>query len=199
MILALSPLPVAFLLTWWDELTLAKQVYYGIGLLACIVALLLAVLAFLGLEHHDAVDALDASDAGGGSGIFSVKPLTGFFLAFGWAGGAALDFGASQPVALLAAAGAGGALMALIVLMFRGIQRMRSDGTMRIDTAVGAVGTVYVTLPPAKAAGGQITVTINGRSETMPALSRADRPVPAGEKVRVIEVVDARTLLVEPI
>lgn len=73
---------------WWNELTLAKQLFYGIGLLAGLVSLGPAVLAFLGMEHHDAADALDATSLDhSGAGIFSVKPLTGFFLGFGWRAG----------------------------------------------------------------------------------------------------------------
>jgi membrane protein implicated in regulation of membrane protease activity len=194
-----SFLAVAFVFTWWGELALAKQVFYGIGLVACLIALVLAVLAFVGMEHHDAAGALSGDIDHGGGGIFSIKPLTGFFLGFGWAGGTALEIGWSVPVAFVCAFAAGAVMLGVIVALFRGINRMRSDGTMQIASAVGAVGTVYITLPAAKAAGGQITITINGRLETLPALNTAAQALPAGEKVRVVALVDARTLLVEPI
>ena len=190
---------------WWTELTLAKQFFYGIGLVAGIVCVVLMILSLLGMDHDDAVDALGAADAAGahdgdsGGGIFSVKPLTGFFLGFGWAGGLALDAGFSFLVAIACALGAGGAIMAVIVLMFRAIFAMRSDGTARIDDTVGAVGTVYLTLPAAKAAGGQVIVNFRGRQETYAALSAAEKAIPSGDKVKVVAVVDSRTLLVEPL
>lgn len=183
---------------WWDELNLARQVFYGIGIIAGLMALILAVLAIVGLEHHDAVDALGSADVGhGGGGIFSIKPLTGFFLGFGWAGGLALDGGWGMFAALVVAILSGGALMAVIVAMFRAIHGMRSDGTMRIEDALHAVGTVYVTLPPAKASGGQVVVSFHGRQETFSALNVADRAIPSGERVKVIQIVDSRTVLVE--
>ena len=74
--------------------------------------------------------------------------------------------------------------MAVIVLMFRTILAMRSDGTVRIADTVGAVGTVYISLPPAKAAGGQVVVNFKGRQETYAALSTAERPLPSGDKVK---------------
>lgn len=190
---------------WWTELTLAKQFFYGIGLVAGLVSLVLMVLSMIGMDHDDAVDAIGAADASGahdgdsGGGIFSVKPLTGFFLGFGWGGGLALDAGWSFYAALASALGAGGAIMAVIVLMFRAILAMRSDGTARIDDTVGAVGTVYLTVPAAKASGGQVVVNFRGRQETYAALCAADRPIPSGDKVKVLSVVDARTLLVEPL
>lgn len=184
---------------WWDTLPFAKQLFYTIGLLAGFVALILAVLSVIGLEHHDASDA-DVLDVDhGGGGIFSIKPLTGFFLAFGWAGGLALDNGLSFPAALGVALLAGALGMLLIVAMIRAIYSMRSDGTVRVNDAVGAVGTVYVTVPPRRRSGGQVTVSFAGRQETLGALSTADRLVPSGEKVKVVAVVDSHTVLVEPL
>jgi hypothetical protein len=194
------PLPLALVqvvLDWWGALSLAKSIFYGIGITAGFVALLLALLSFIGLEQHDAVDALD-SEIGGG-GIFSIKPLTGFFLGFGWTGGLAMDAGLSGFVALACGVGAGGAVMAVIVGMFRAILGMRSDGTARIEDAVGAVGTVYVTVPPAHAAGGQVTVSFKGRQETYAALQAGAAPLAGGDKVRVCQLVDSRTVLVEPL
>ncbi len=182
---------------WWNDLTLAKQLFYGIGLLAGLISLLLAVLAIIGMEHHDAVDAIGGADVGGGGGIFSVKPLTGFFLGFGWAGGIAMDNGLSLLPALGVACFAGGGLMAIVVLMIRAIYSLRSDGTVQVQKAVGAVGTVYITVPANKAAGGQVVVNFSGRQETFAALCGAGQPIASGEKVRVVSLVDNRTVLVE--
>lgn len=198
------PLPLALVqvvLDWWNALSLAKSIFYGIGIAAGGMALLLAILAFIGLEHQDAldgVDALDASDAGGG-GIFSIKPLTGFFLGFGWTGGLAMDAGFSGFVALAFGTVAGGVIMAVIIAMFRTIMGMKSDGTARIADAVDAVGTVYVTVPAAMGSGGQVTVNFKGRQETYAALQTGTKPIAGGDKVRVLEIVDTRTVLVEPL
>lgn len=184
---------------WWDELTLAKQLFYGIGLIAGAVAVVLMILSVLGMEHDDVVDAMAAGDAhhGTGGGIFSVKPLTGFFLGFGWIGGLSMSHGASLLVALLLAFAAGGAMMALLVFMFRAILVMRSDGTAQIADTIGAVGTVYITLPPKRGAGGQVTVNFKGRQETYAALQAGEGAIPSGEKVKVVATIDTRTVLVE--
>jgi len=84
---------------WWNALTLAKQLFFGIGLLASLVALVIAVLSMIGMEHHDGLDVARGVDHGGG-GVFSIKPLTGFFLGFGWAGGLALDGGLTLAAAI---------------------------------------------------------------------------------------------------
>lgn len=190
---------IDFALNWWDSLNLAKQIYYGIGLLSGLLALILAVLSFVGIEGHDAFDAVDDFGHDGGGGIFSVKPLTGFFLGFGWVGGIALDAGLTFPMATLAALAAGAALMSVIIVMVRFMMSLRTDGTMRINDAVGVVGTVYITLPPDRADGGQITLTLGGRRETLAAFQTGDQPLPSGARVRVVEIIDARSVLVEPI
>lgn len=183
---------------WWNGLALAQQLFYGLGLLAGLMALVLAVLAFAGMEHHDVLDAAGVDDVDhGGGGIFSVKPLTGFFLGFGWAGGIALDNGFSLGAALAIAFGAGALLMAVIVLMIRAILSLRSDGTVKTEQALGAVGTVYVTVPGNKGAGGQVVVNFSGRQETLSALNAAAQPIASGEKIKVVGLVDGRTVLVE--
>ena len=188
---------LAFLdsIVWWSQLTNAQQLFYGIGILAGIATVIMAVLGLIGLDHHD----VDAIDHGDGSSLFSTKPITGFFLGFGWAGGIALEAGASLFVATLIAVVVGAVLMLGLAWAIRAIYSMRSDGTRRIEDAVGAIGTVYVTLPPTRATGGQITVTVSGRLETVAALNGAARAIPSGEKVKVISVVDPSTVLVEPL
>lgn len=201
MVLTVTPMTIAFIdqiTGWWESLNQAKQVFYGIGIVAGVISLVLAVLAFLGMEHTDSVDAVDVAGVDhGGGGIFSIKPLTGFFLGFGWGGGIALDAGLSLGVALIVAVGSGGAIMAIIVAMFRAIYAMRSDGTVQIKQALGAVGTVYVTVPARKAGGGQVVVNFSGRQETLAALSGAEQPIASGEKVKIVSIIDGRTVLVE--
>ena len=190
---------LASLLESWGGLTTAAQVYFSIGLLAGAVSLILGVMSAVGLEHHDVVDLPDTLgwDAGGG-GIVSVKPLTGFLLGFGWAGGIASSAGLGLVASVAVALGTGAAVMGLVVALLRLLLGMRSDGTVRIADAVDAPGTVYVGLPPSRQAGGQVTVHFRGRQETYQALNASDRAIPSGERVRVVQVLDGQTVLVEP-
>jgi hypothetical protein len=187
--------------TWWARLTSAQQFFYGIGIAAGVVTLVLALMTMVGLGHHDAdFSSHDGgSDHADGSSLLSIKPMTGFFLGFGWGGGIALDHGFSLTAATLIALGSGVVLMFALASAIRAIYSLRTDGTRQINNAIGAIGTVYVTLPPSRAAGGQINVTVSGRLETLPALNAALRAVPSGEKVKVVGVIDTNTVLVEPL
>ncbi len=180
---------------WWNELTLAKQMFYGIGIFAGMISVLLTALSMFGSDHHDGMDS-------GGMhhdslGVFSVKPMTAFFLAFGWTGGMALDHGLSLFAAIGVATAAGSVLMGAVYAMFRVMLSLKSDGTMKVADALGAVGTVYVTVPANKGAGGQVVVTFSGRQETLTALTGSASPIASGEKVKVVQIVDGRTVFVE--
>ena len=183
--------------TWWAKLTNAQQFFYGIGIVAGVGTIIMGLLALIGLEHHDA--DIPHGDHLDGSSLLSTKPMTGFFLGFGWGGGIALDVGLSLTVATLIAFGSGVVLMLVIAWLIRTIYSMRSDGTRQINNAIGAIGTVYITLPASRASGGQINVTVGGRLETLSALNAGLRAVPSGEKVKVVGVVDTNTVIVEPL
>jgi membrane protein implicated in regulation of membrane protease activity len=183
--------------TWWARLSTAQQFFYGLGVVAGCVTLVMALLALIGLEHHDT--DIGATDHFDGSSLLSVKPVTGFFLGFGWGGGIALDLGLSLLVATVIAFVCGSIVMVAIAWLIRAIYSMRSDGTRQINNAIGAVGTVYVTLPASRLSGGQINVTVGGRLETLSALNAGLRAVPSGEKVKVVGVIDTNTVLVEPL
>ena len=195
-----SPLALFESFTWWARLTTAQQFFYGVGIIAGILTLFMAVLALFGLGDHDAdIGSAAAGDHMEGSSLFSTKPITGFFLGFGWSGGIALESGATLGKATAIAFASGTALMLALAWVIRTMYSLRNDGTRQINDAIGAIGTVYVTLPPGRAAGGQINVTVSGRLETLAALNAALRAVPSGEKVKVVGVVDTNTVLVEPL
>lgn len=194
-----SPIALLESFTWWAGLTGAQQLFYGIGILAGVATLVMAVLLLIGLDHHDAPDGHVDASHGDGTSLFSTKPLTGFFLGFGWSGGIALDLGASVPVATAVGVGVGTVFMLTLAWLLKVIYSMRSDGTRQITNAVGAIATVYVSLPPSRATGGQVQVTVSGRLETVGALSVSSRAIPSGEKVKVISIVDTNTVLVEPL
>src|SRR5829696_278887 len=50
----LTPLALFETFTWWAKLTNAQQFFYGIGIVAGIVTIIMGLFALIGLEHHDA-------------------------------------------------------------------------------------------------------------------------------------------------
>lgn len=184
----------SFLSGWWGELSFAKQIFYGIAIFAAFLVIVMAVVSMFGVGDDVEVDA-DAGDSGGG--MFSIKPIIGFLFAFGWAGGAALSSGLTILVASVIALAAGLIVMFAIAAVLRASQRLKVDGSLKKEDAIGKIATVYVTIPPAKQSGGQVIVPLDGRTITLAALQKGAEPVPADAKVRVLELIDPNTVLIE--
>jgi len=187
---------------WWDALNLERQIFYGIGILALFglgVQVLLSL--FGGVEDHHDFAGGDGhlADHSSGLGLFSVRGITAFFLGFGWTGAMMLKAGHS----LLAAIGAGflvgGLFMVGIFLLLRSLLKFQSSGTLRYTNAIGQIATAYTTIPGDSKAGGQVEVMVQGRLITAEALHKNPSDIKPGTKVKVIEVLGATTLIVEPL
>lgn len=182
--------------SWWAEFDLTVQIFYGIALLAGLIIAILAIMSVIGLDHDHLDSVGDAGDATDGTSLLSLKPILGFLLGFGWAGGAArsndYSLAASCGIALVA----GAIAMACIFLLIRSTSRMRSDGTLKMANAVGQIGTVYINVPGASVAGGQITVNVGDRMVVLQAIHSGPATLPSGTKVKVLELIGSDTVRV---
>lgn len=189
---------------WWTGLGSERQIFYGIALFATLLLLVQLVLLFFGAEVDADVDA-DLGGAGdvghgdAGGSVFSVRSLSAFLAGFGWAGVAALQAGWSVGAATLAALAVGGLFMGGILALMRALMGLRDSGTLDYHNAIGQVGTVYLAVPAAMAGPGRIEVHVQGRLAVVEAFTRAPRPLAARERVRVTDVLDQTTLVVEPL
>ena len=137
-------------------------------------------------------------DATGDAEGFSLRAITGFFLGFGWVGFACSTSGYGAPVSSGAALVTGLVMMFGIKLALKSMKSLRSDGTVKYGDAIGSVATVYTTIQPAGAPGGQVTANFNNRQETLAAIQRGAEAIPAGTRVKII-ATDASTMVVEKI
>lgn len=183
--------------TWWNALNLELRIFYAIGILAIFVLLIQLVLSLFGGMD----DGYDVSDGDHGSGLsfFSIRGVTAFFVGFGWAGVIAIKAGLGLLPAIGIGAGVGAALMLGIFLLMTSMLRLQSNGTLNYANAIGQIATVYVTVPAAQKAGGQVELLLQGRLTMADALSRGSEPIRPGTKVTVIEKIGHSTLIVEPL
>ena len=171
----------------------------GAALLASAVLIGQLVMNLLGAGVID--DLPDAGDGshGSGSGIFSVRTIAAFFAGLGWIGVIFLRQGGSSMLAAAAGTITGLALMAGTIYVMRSFAKMQDSGTLNYANAVGAVGKVYVTIPPARGPGGQIEVIFQSRTVFAEACTDATERIKPGARVRVLGVDDANSFLVEPL
>jgi hypothetical protein len=202
---AILPATLAFIsdiVEWWSALDGAAQIFTGIGLAAGAVTIVLLVLTGFGIDHGGGeMDISGAADTDGGNigdgSLISVRGVTAFLLGFGGGGSVVYQATGSIVPACVAGAIIGSVFLYLIYFIGKKLMRLQSDGTVRYDAAIGATGTVYLTIPPNRAAGGQAQVTFSHRFETLNVVSDAATPLPAGTPVRVKQCLAPDLFLVE--
>lgn len=185
---------------WWDTLSLALKIFYGIGIATSVMMLIQVVLLVFGMDGHaDAPDSFDLdADHSGGGGVLSVRTVTAFFVGFGWTGVAAIESGMQLIPSILLATLVGGGFMLGIFFLMRALYGLRYSGTLDYRNAVGTIGTVYLRVPAAMAAPGQVEVPVQGRVMVAQAFTKSTTDLPNRSRVKVVDLVDQNTLLVEP-
>ncbi|MEO3776861.1 hypothetical protein ABGB16_08405 [Micromonospora sp. B11E3] len=154
----------------------------GVGVLA---------LALLGTEllHFGHADV---------DGPVSVEAVAGFAGAFGFGAAIVNELLGGRTPGMIAAAAAGGALAAvptawLAARLSRSARNMRTDPTPTRNDLVGALGLVVTPVP---ADGyGEVRVRLAGQPVKLNA--RADRPIPLGARVFVVEALSETSVHVE--
>ena len=134
---------------------------------------------------------------GDGTGIFSIRSVGSFFVGFGWTGAMLLERGHSLAMASLGATVMGSIILASFIAMMRWMQNLKSDGTINYQNAIGNIGTVYVRIPPKRKGIGQIEVQLQGRLAVVGAVTDDEERIENRTAVRVKDLVDSRTLIVE--
>lgn len=120
-------------------------------------------------------------------GVITFRTLTAALAFFGLAGLALQAAGVSVLTTFAGAFVAGLGAMYLLKWLMQSLAALRSDGTVRIDRAVGAVGTVYLTIPGHNKGLGKVTLNLQSRAVEVEARTAADG-IPTGAKVKVVRV-----------
>lgn len=155
---------------------------------ALVLALSLFGAEFLHVGHLDLPD------------LFSVEAIAGFLGALGFAGAIAselLDARTPGTVMVSAAVGVLAALPTayLAIRLSRAARNMRTDAT---PTRADLVGTLGVVVTPITATGyGEVRVRLGGQPIKL--YAKADRPLPAGAEIFVIEAPSETSVVVEPV
>lgn len=162
--------------------------------LVCALAgagLLLLQLLGAGLGDGDA----DAQDGHAGAHealshglhLFGVRSLTAGLALFGTVGWFALRAGWPLLVALPVALTVGLLAMLGVAVALRSMTRLESDGTLRLENALGLDGTVHLSVPEGDAGAGKVMLTLQGRLVELPAVTTGPE-LPTGAPVTVVDV-----------
>jgi hypothetical protein len=147
-------------------------------------------------DHHDAHGSGEDSYVTWFVGLLTLRTIAAALTFFGLAGmKASLDL--DWLLALAVAVAGGAAAFALVAWMMNLLNKLKADGTVRMERAVGKNGTVYLTVPAAKAGAGKVTLNLQNRTVEYQAITPAGE-LPTGAKVVVTAIVSADTVEVVP-
>lgn len=163
------------------------------------------VMQFIGLDHHGISDFdvdghhIDAghTDSDSGFKILSLNSTTSFLMMFGLVGLALhRQSHVGIVLSLVGAIAAGLGSVWVIGKMFMLVHKLQSSGNISIDSAVGARGKVYMTIP--KEGVGRVLINVSDRLREFDAATNEEDDIPTGTPIRVIWV-DGDVLVVERI
>jgi hypothetical protein len=146
----------------------------------------------LGAGHHGDLSGHSSADTA--FKLLSLQGLTAFFGMFGLVGLALYHESKAGPTASVLGGLLGGALTTwLISRIFRAAKGLEGSGTIKLESAIGLTGTVYLGIAPNKP--GKVTLTMAGRLLTLDATC-AEQTLDTGTEVRVVRVLGDGTVSV---
>ncbi len=150
--------------------------------------------------HVDVGGHGDIHHGGGGSDasfrLLTLQGIMAFLMMFGLVGLAMhINSRSSEPLAILAAFAAGMLALYVVAKLFAFMKGLQSSGTVDLRNAVGAQGSVYLTIP---AGGiGEVQVAVQERLRIYEAKAEGGEEIKTGQNVRVVKVVGGNVLVVQ--
>lgn len=189
----------------WNELVSQGTdvaAYAVLALVGSSLFILKLALTLLGGDADaDADFDTDLSHAGSSDSaftFFSLLSILAFFMGAGWMGLAArLNWGLGGLSSSFASAGFGVAMMSFASVLSWGTRRLDKQIEYDVQTAVGRIARVYLTIPARGEGKGQVEVSVSGRRKILQAISTGPG-IEAFRDVRVVEARDDEVLVVEP-
>ncbi len=197
------------MLEWWSTLGVAMKVLWAVTLSASLIFVIQTIMTFLGADAGDAdfdtdmdVDIEDPASYEGHTGmnLYTFRNFVNFLLGFGWTAILLQEDISSTAVLLLVATLVGVALVAIVMYLFKLLYSMQSSGNIDVyKHAVGCLGKVYLTIPENRKGLGKVQITIKNAVREYEAVTDEDEPLKTGEAIKVVEVLNQSTMLVEKI
>jgi hypothetical protein len=165
------------------------------------------LLGLLGLGHHD-VDHDHDLDHGHDVdhdhesswyvGMLTFRSVVTAVTFFGLGGLAAAEASLHPSVCFGLAVACGVGSLFVVAWLMKSLHRLKADGTVHIDRAVGKTGTVYLSIPGNQTGAGKVTVKVQNRTVEYLAITRQES-LATGTPVQVVAVVSCDTVEVAPV
>ena len=192
--------------TWWAELSPVMKLLWGVTLTASLIFIIQTVMTFLGadadgtdfdMDVDTSMDGADLSNIEGGSNLYTFRNLVNFFLGFGWSAILLQSSVKSTALLVILSVLVGAGLVVAVMYLFKWLSSMQQSGNINVyKSAVGCQGKCYLVIPGERAGEGKVQITIQGAVREYNAVTDGDT-IKTGTPIKVLEAVNANTLLVE--
>jgi membrane protein implicated in regulation of membrane protease activity len=192
--------------TWWAELSPVMKLLWGVTLTATLIFIIQTVMTFLGadadgtdfdVDVDTSMDGADLSNIEGGSNLYTFRNLVNFFLGFGWSAILLQSSVKSTALLIFLSVLVGVGLVVAVMYLFKWLSTMQQSGNINVyKSAVGCQGKCYLVIPGERAGEGKVQITIQGAVREYNAVTDGDT-IKTGTPIKVVEAIDANTLLVE--
>ena len=184
-----------------DGTPLLLQGFWLVAVISSGIFLIQTLLTFIGGDAFDGVGAdfdgnLDGVDAP--FQLFSLRNLINFLLGFGWTGIAFYHQITNKTLLIFLAFGVGIIFILLFFFLISQILKLTEDNTFKIESLIGKTGEVYLKIPPKGEGLGKVSISVNGSSHELSAITRGEELIPFGTPVKV-ENIENRILIVSKI
>jgi hypothetical protein len=184
---------------WWASLDLYLKIMWGIAIPISIIFIIQMIMTFFGMGDHGDISGDADIDANiqVPFQLFTFRNFVNFFLGFAWTGISFYESIVNKVWLTLLAVGIGLVLVTIVMSILYMLSKAIQSGNIDINNAIGKTATVYFTIPAAGKGIGKIQMSIQQAVREYDAISKTDTIIPTGSIVRVKDIVDSHTLLVE--
>ena len=190
---------------WWTSLDLFMKILWCIAIASSLIFIIETVRTFIGADVEMDMDTdFDMSDGGfegdPSMNLYTFRNLVNFLLGMSWTAILLQEQIASKALLMVIAFAVGALLVFAVMMMFKGLSKMQQSGNIDLyKSAVGCNGKVYLTVPAERKGSGKVQISINDSIREYDALTDSEDDLKTGTSIKVVEVLDASTLLVEEI
>ena len=190
---------------WWISLDLFMKILWCIAIASSLIFIIETVLTFIGADVEMDMDTdFDVPDGGfegdPSMNLYTFRNLVNFLLGMSWTAILLQEQIASKALLMIIAFVVGALLVFAVMMMFKGLSKMQQSGNIDVyKSAIGCNGKVYLTVPAERKGTGKVQININNSVREYDALTDSEDDLKTGTSIKVTEVLDTNTLLVEEI
>lgn len=182
------------LMEWWKALDSTSQAFLSMAIVSSLLLVILVSIHLLGLEQD--IESASKSPSDRKKQLFDARMIMVFFTLFSWIVVITNFFGYALPFAFAIAA------LVAFSLSFLGryliIKWFIPNAKIASQDLLEQTGEVLQSIPPHRNGFGKVHITLPQAPFQLEAIT-AGQELRPGAHVRVIDVIDNRILLVEPI